>query len=79
MSLSKTKLFVVHFILIIWHFVWTTRQVGNLANDGIKLATGARERRCTLSPLESGWKMDEGWGGGRGATHRKTKNRQRAE
>lgn len=50
MSLSKTKLFVVHFILIIWHFVWTTRQVGNLANDGIKLATGARERRCTLSP-----------------------------
>lgn len=30
--------------------MWTTRQVGNLANDGIKLATGARERRCTLSP-----------------------------
>lgn len=29
--------------------------------------------------MESGWKMDEGWGGGRGATHRKTKNRQRAE
>ncbi|XP_070063789.1 protein tincar isoform X2 [Drosophila virilis] len=25
-------------------------QVGNLANDGIKLATGAKERRCTLAP-----------------------------
>ncbi|KAM8705938.1 hypothetical protein ACLKA7_010264 [Drosophila subpalustris] len=26
------------------------RVVGNLANDGIKLATGAKERRCTLAP-----------------------------
>lgn len=25
-------------------------QVGNLANDGIKLATGAKERRCSMIP-----------------------------
>lgn len=25
-------------------------QVGNLANDGIKLATGIKERRCSMSP-----------------------------
>ncbi|KAI9576059.1 hypothetical protein GQX74_014542 [Glossina fuscipes] len=25
-------------------------KVGNLANDGIKLATGAKERRCSMIP-----------------------------
>ncbi|XP_017039987.1 protein tincar isoform X2 [Drosophila ficusphila] len=40
----------VVFILLPVFFTSAVFKVGNLANDGIKLATGARERRCTLSP-----------------------------
>ncbi|KAH8414097.1 hypothetical protein KR222_006551 [Zaprionus bogoriensis] len=40
----------VVFILLPVFFTSAVFKVGNLANDGIKLATGARERRCTLAP-----------------------------
>ncbi|EDW95834.2 uncharacterized protein Dyak_GE25500, partial [Drosophila yakuba] len=40
----------VVFILLPVFFTSAVFKVGNLANDGMKLATGARERRCTLSP-----------------------------
>ncbi|XP_014766127.2 protein tincar isoform X1 [Drosophila ananassae] len=42
----------VVFILLPVFFTSAVFKVGNLANDGIKLATGARERRCTLSPQD---------------------------
>ncbi|XP_068152497.1 protein tincar isoform X1 [Drosophila tropicalis] len=40
----------VVFILLPVFFTSAVFKVGNLANDGIKLATGAKERRCTLAP-----------------------------
>ncbi|ALC46505.1 tinc [Drosophila busckii] len=42
----------VVFILLPVFFTSAVFKVGNLANDGIKLATGARERRCTLAPQD---------------------------
>ncbi|XP_043863601.1 protein tincar isoform X3 [Drosophila mojavensis] len=40
----------VVFILLPVFFTSAVFKVGNLANDGIKLATSAKERRCTLAP-----------------------------
>ncbi|XP_011211158.2 protein tincar [Bactrocera dorsalis] len=40
----------VVFILLPFFFASAVFKVGNLANDGIKLATGSKERRCSMSP-----------------------------
>ncbi|XP_067614575.1 protein tincar [Eurosta solidaginis] len=40
----------VVFILLPFFFASAVFKVGNLANDGIKLATGAKERRCSMLP-----------------------------
>ncbi|XP_053969445.1 protein tincar [Anastrepha ludens] len=40
----------VVFILLPFFFTSAVFKVGNLANDGIKLATGSKERRCSMSP-----------------------------